>query len=123
MKITLKMLSKHRKPCPDGVEWFKTQKSHELTDLVENAIKEGMKQMEYCNWGIAQCMTKIQAVSYACYAEQATAYAAEVESSANFFSSAEYAVNSSIYASGEDNKLRLMAKILRYGVKLLMEGK
>ncbi len=189
MKITIEMLSKYEAPCKDGIEWFNAQKSHELTDLVENAIKEGMGKMRYCNWGIARCMTKIQAVRYACYAARQILYIYEDESpndyrprraieaaesyaknpteenrnaaytaadaayaaytadatyatksaadaanaaadaayyaahATNSAKAACYASNTASFTPTGSNPKRLMAKILRYGVKLLMEGK
>jgi len=68
MKITIEALSKIEKPCVDGVEWFKAQKTDNPVLLLKAAIKSGQKEMEYINWGLCRIFLPEQRVLYACFA-------------------------------------------------------
>lgn len=68
MKITTEMLSRYKKPCEHMVLWFNAQESHDLVQLVEDAIVGGDDMMGNANWVIVTVMTKPQAVRYACFA-------------------------------------------------------
>ena len=147
MKITIQQFEKLG-ACPEGIDWLKAQKSLDLDHLIESAIKGGMKTAEYTNWGIVRLMDKTQKVRYAVYAaervleiyetkypkddrprkaieaakkwvKEPTEENRKAASAADADASSAAAAHAAAAASAA-NRLRLFAKILRYGVKLLL---
>ena len=74
MKITEKMLSKEEVPCADGLEWFRKEKSHELTDLVKSAIKQSKKTRDYASWGLCAVMTNNQRIEWGIFSAYQVAH-------------------------------------------------
>ena len=66
MKITYELLAS-KLPCSWGMDWFNSQDTEDVAELVKNAIRDGDSAMNYANWGITRLMTKPQCVQYAIF--------------------------------------------------------
>ena len=126
MKITIEQLRDLR-ACPDGLVWYQAQKTEDLVSLVKAAISGGARTMEYANWGIVRFMTNGQKIRYAVFAARQVLkiyedkYPGDNRPRAAIDAAERYLINPSdaARAAAYAARARLLAKILRYGVKLI----
>ena len=133
MNITKSQLVKLN-ACEGGIEWYDKQDTDDLITLVKAAIKqekfiasngETENTLSFANWGIIAIMTDEQRREYAIYAAYQVAYLWKNKYPKKFKIWDEW-------ASGRDRGTatraaawaaaynKMLAKILRYGVKVLV---
>lgn len=145
MKITEQQL-RDIGACAEGLDWFRAQGTEDAGALVRKAVAGGKVSMRYANWALPRLMDKQQSVLYACFAARqvlplfekrfpqdkrprAAIEAAEKWPKEPSLENARAAADAAAYAAyaaaayAADAYSRTLAKILRYGVKILtMKG-
>ena len=146
MKITIEQMEKLG-ACEEGIEWLKNQKDYELSALVKSAIAGGLPSMRFANWGLVRVMTDKQKRQYALFAARSVLPIFEKRSPEDKRPRrAIEAAEAFLIDPSEDNRKkaeaaraaaaeaawaawaaaaaerRTLAKILRYGVRLVYEG-
>ena len=129
--ITIEWL-KSKDACHDGLDWFVEQgKEVEPIPLLNLLIEEN--QLDWANWLIVRVMEYKQYVSYAVFAAEQVIDIFEKEfPDDNRPRTAIEVAKKCIKNPSEENKkeaaraagrAKILKKILKYGIKLLTEGK
>ena len=67
MKIT-KSLLENWQACPEGLVWFESQTEKDAVKLVKTLLRK--RNLDWANWLIARCLTRINGIKYAVYAAE-----------------------------------------------------